>query len=352
MKKKNGIIGERVKVEDIEFTIETIKNSDSIYSENVGKIQSIEKIDDITFKIHLVEPVNFFEYSLCFPIMQEKTYNQGIPGGTGKYKIDKLNEKEIIIKSDNKTITIKIYNTVAELYNNFTREKVDLIITKNSNYEEYIGNIGFEETIITGREFYYISCENIKDTKTRKIIASSISKEKLVYDLFNKRYKIAEFPLDYGNYLNKENNKKEELKKSKNMQLTLSMEEFDRNKDIAQIIKEQLKEKNIDIVIQYYNNINSDMILKKQIVPITPEIDIYFTDEEIKQEIIKISNIEDKEVLKKEYEKIIEKYYEETPFICLYFNSYIILHNSKLKGDFSGNWYNFFYSIDNWYKVV
>ncbi len=352
MKRKNGIIGERVRVEDIDFTIETIKNSDSIYSENVEKIQNIEKINDITLKIHLSEPVNFFEYLLCFPIVQKETYNQEIPGGTGKYTIDKLNEEEIIIKNDNKTITIKIYNTVAELYNNFTRENVDLIITKNSNYEEYIGNIGFEETIITGREFYYIYCENIENVNTRKIIDSSISKEKLVYDLFNKRYKVAEFPLDYGSYLNKENEQELAIKNSKKMHLTLSMESYDGNKEIAQIIKYQLKEENIDITIQYYNNTNSDMILKKQIVPITPEISIYFRDEQTKQDVIKISNIEDKEVLKKEYEKIIEKYYEEMPFISLYFNSYIVLHNSKLKGDFSGNWYNFFYNIDNWYKVV
>ena len=94
------------------------------------------------------------------------------------------------------------------------------------------------------------------------------------------------------------------------------------------------------------------MILKKQTVQITPDISIYFENEETKKEILKISNIENKDILKQEYEKIINNYYKEKPFISLYFNSYIILHNNKLKGDFSGNWYNIFYNIDTWYKVI
>ena len=76
------------------------------------------------------------------------------------------------------------------------------------------------------------------------------------------------------------------------------------------------------------------------------------TIEQIKEQIDRIVKIENKEVIKQEYEKIIENYYEEIPFISLYFNSYIILHNNKLKGDFSGNWYNVFYNVDSWYKVM
>ena len=65
-----------------------------------------------------------------------------------------------------------------------------------------------------------------------------------------------------------------------------------------------------------------------------------------------IAKIENKEIMKEEYGKIIDNYYKEIPFISLYFNSYIILHTDKLKGDFSGNWYNMFYNIDTWYKVI
>lgn len=344
--------GDKIEVEDIEFTIKTIKETNSIYKENIENVEKIEKINENTLKIYLSEPVEFFEYLLCFPIVQEKTYNENTPVGSGKYKIDENNEEIIKLSGENRKITIKIYKSITELYNNFTRENVDLILTKNINYEEYIGNIGFEENLIPGREFYYISCENIENIETRNIINANINKDKLIYDLYKKRYIKVDFSLEYGSYLNAENNTKEEISNSKKIKLTLSINPEEETKQIAEIIKEQLSENNIEITIQNYENKKADLILKKQTVPITPDISIYFENEETKKEISKISNIENKDILKQEYEKIINNYYKEKPFISLYFNSYIILHNNKLKGDFSGNWYNIFYNIDTWYKVI
>lgn len=344
--------GDNVKIEDIEFTINKIKETDSIYNENIAKIDHIEKINENTMKIHLIEPVQFFEYLLCFPIVQAETYNEDTPMGSGKYKIEEINDEVIILSGENRKITIKIYKTVTELYNNFTRQNVDLILTKNTNYEEYIGNIGFEETLITGREFYYISCENIENIETRNLVNANLNKEKLIYDIYKRKYINVEFPLEYGSYLNTENNMKEETKNKKKINLTLSIKSDGETKQIAKAIKENLGEKGINVNIQNYINKNADMILQKQTVPITPDISIYFKDENIKEEIRKISSIENKDILKQEYKKVIDSYYEKKPFISLYFNSYIILHNNKLKGDFSGNWYNMFYNIDTWYKVI
>ncbi len=344
--------GEKIKIEDIQFTIETIKQTDSIYKENVDKIQKIEKLDENTFKIHMIEPVNFFEYFLCFPIVQASTYNERIPIGSGKYKIDSINEEIIELSCDERKIVVKIYKGITELYNNFTRENVDIILTKNVNYEDYIGNIGFEETLITGREFYYISCENIENIDIRKLINDNLNEDKLIYDLYKRRYINVEFPLEYGSYLNKENNENGDIQNLGRVRLTLSISPNDESKQIAKIIKEELEPKGIEIIIQNYLNKNADMILKRQTVPLMPDISIYFNDENIKEEILKIENIENEEVLKEEYAKIIDKYYNELQFISLYFNTYIILHNKKIKGDFSGNWYNIFYNLDTWYKII
>lgn len=342
--------GEPLKVEDIEFTINEIKNTNSIYQENVEVIESIEKINETTLKIHLKEETEFFEYLLCFPIVQEKTYNSSVPIGTGKFKIQNVDENQIILQGEETKLIITVYNSIAELYNGFTRENVDLIITQNTEYEEYIGNIGFEETIIIGREFYYISCENIENKELRQYINNSISKEKLVYDLYKNKYHVADFPLDYGSYLHKENNIKQETESVKYKSITLSTEK--ENYEIAEEIKKQLEEKNININIQTYRNSKADLLLKKKTVPITPEIDGYFEDEKIKSQIDQIGKIENKEILSQEYEKITDNYYEEVPFISLFFNSYIVLHNNKLKGNFSGNWFKIFYNMDTWYKVI
>lgn len=349
-KNKKWQNGENVTVEDVKFTINKIKEEDSIYKENVRKIENIEKIDENTLKLYLGEEIEFFEYNLCFPIMQEKTYNDKIPMGTGNFRIMALKDNKIIIQGKDIKLTVNIYKSITELYNEFTRENVDIIITKNTNYEKYIGNIGFEETLIIGREFYYISCENIKEIEKRKYINSIINKEKLVYELYNKKYIIVDFPLQYGSYLNKENTKNEEIQLNKIKKITLSVNK--ENKQLAEKIREQLQEKNIEVYIQEYSNSKADMILRTQTVPIMPSIGKYFKNEEVKEHISKVIKIENKEILKQEYEKIINQYYEEMPFISLYYDSYIILHNSRLKGDFSGNWFNIFYNIESWYKIL
>lgn len=342
--------GEKLTVEDIENTIEIIKDSDTIYKENIKQISNIEKIDENTFKIHLNKAVDFFEYLLCFPIVKENTENPEIPINTGEYKISNIKENEITVEGKDLTLIIKNYKNATELYNSFTKGNVDLIITSNTNYEKYITTIGFDETIIVGREFYYISCENIKDIQTREYLESLINKHKLVYDLYNQKYFVSDFPLQYGSYLNIEKNKKEETKTISKKNFTLSTEQ--ENKEIAEKIQEQFKEKDINLQVQTYKNSKADMILKKATVSITPEIYNYFESQEIKQEIKQIAKIENKEILKEKYQEIIEKCYNTTQFIGLYFNTYIILHTNSLKGDFTGNWYNMFYNVNTWYKIL
>lgn len=346
--------GRRVQVEDVENTIEVIKKENTIYKENVQKIGQIEKIDETTMKIYLTEPVNFFEYFLCFPIIDINTYNTEIPMGTGKYKYTNITENQITIESPDNKIIVKLFKNSTELYNNFTRENVDIIITKNPNYENYIGNIGFEETIIPGRTFYYILLENISDVNMRKWLDMATNKEKLIYNLYNKKYIPANTPLAYGSYLNlsneKQQEKDQELFTQKKMNLTISVKNED--KIIAEKMQEQLKEYEINLRIQTYQNSKADLILKKQTTTITPDISQYFSEEKMKKQIKQANEIENKQILKQKYQQILNEYKEQMPFISLFFDSYIILHNNKLKGDFSGNWYNIFYNVDGWYKSI
>ena len=346
--------GRRVQVEDVENTIEVLKKENTIYKENIQKIRQIEKINETTLKIYLREPVNFFEYFLCFPIIDINTYNTEIPMGTGKYKYTNITENQITIESSDNKIIVKLFKNSTELYNNFTRENVDIIITKNPNYENYIGNIGFEETIIPGRTFYYILLENISDVNMRKWLDMATNKEKLIYNLYNKKYIPANTPLAYGSYLNlsneKQQEKDQELFTQKKMNLTISVKNED--KIIAEKMQEQLKEYEINLRIQTYQNSKADLILKKQTTTITPDISQYFSEEKMKKQIKQANDIENKQILKQKYQQILNEYKEQMPFISLFFDSYIILHNNKLKGDFSGNWYNIFYNVDGWYKNI
>ena len=338
---------EKITIDDIEFTINTIKDSDSIYKENVRKIDRIEKIDEDTFKIYLIEPVSFFEYYLCFPIMQKKTYTQEIPKGSGEYRISEFDKSGIIIEGNGMKIVVKIFKTTVELYNSFSKGKIDVMVTQNTEYEKYIGNIGFEESIIPGREFYFISCENIKSIEKRNVIKNSINKEKLIYDIYNNKYVVADFPLPYGSYYNKEIKKEENISKPlkrTNISITSEIQ----NNDIAKEIAKQLSEKGAIVNLENNTNAKADLVIRRRTLLITPDISQYFEEKELN----KIAKIEDEKILKEEYGKIIDKYNEETPFISLYFNSYIILHNKNIKGNFTGNWFNIFYNINTWYKIL
>ncbi len=137
----------------------------------------------------------------------------------------------------------------------------------------------------------------------------------------------------------------------------------------AENIKEQLKEIGIEIDIiavksyqykNYIKNKNYDMVLTGSIISNNPNIETFFGNEnlanfnneevnKILNEIKRVDNQE--EILKEKYTKIEEIYKEQRPFVSLYSNSIFVLSNKNLKGDLSGNWYNIYYNIDNWYKI-
>lgn len=345
--------GSEVTARDVEFTINTIKNSDSIYKRNVESIETIEIIDDKTIKFTLSETQDFFEYLLCFPIVKENTYDIANIG-TNSYQVEEITEKQIILKNNERKITINIYDTISELYSAFSKEKVDIIITQNNNYQEYIGNIGISYQLITGRNFYYINFNEKLEKNTRYQIKKLINREQIIYELYNNKYIIADFPLEYGSYLNSAIEYKNEKNDVLTTQLTLGITNEEEMYKIAEIIKKQLEEEGIDVDIIYYynfenaiNNSYYDLVLDKETVPITPNLDVYFKGKNLQD----IYQIENREILKQKYEELIKQYSQELPFMGLFFNSYIILHNSSVKGDFSGNWYNPFYGVDTYYKV-
>lgn len=346
--------GRKVTAYDVKHTIDTIKSTDSIYKDNVQTIYNIDIIDDGMIKIQLEEETPFFEYLLCFPIIRADTENIG----TGEYTIDEINETKIILKNSERKITIFCLESIPELYNKFSREELDVILTKNIDYSKYIGNLGITEQIITGRNFYYIAFSEKLEKNIRKKIKTIINREQIIYDLYNNKYIVADFPLGYGSYLNDYQEKKNSNLNNLPKSLTIGTTENEEMKKIAESIKTKLEENGIKTTIGYYNNFDNvvsnnrfDLLLNIKRVGITPEIDYYFKDEEIISQINKTYKIENKEILKNEYTKIINSYEKEMPFMGLYFNSYMILSNSNVKGNFSGNWYNIFYNVDSWYKV-
>lgn len=187
--------GEKFTAKDVKYTINYIKQKKSIYEAQVENINNIEIINDYTIKIYLIKEEDNFEYMLCFPIVCEE---QNI--GTGEFSISDISQNGIIMQSKTKKINIKIYENVANLYNAFSKEEIDVITTNNINFEKYIGKIGYEKQIICNRNFDYLKL-NIENPKIVQALFFSINKNEIINNIYNNLYCIAEFPLQYGNYL-------------------------------------------------------------------------------------------------------------------------------------------------------
>ena len=217
--------GQRFTAEDVRFTIDRLKEVQSIYSYNVQNVIGVDVVDDYTVRINLNGEVPFFEYYLTFPILSKEYYEgqdfsttekNKAPTGTGKYKITDVESSYINLekntlwwnKNDNlsiEKITVNLYSSIGELYNSFKIGNLDMIATSNNNLQEYIGTIGYSSKEIKGREhtFLALNIANyfLSKQEVRKSISYSIDKENIVSSVFANKYYTSSFPLDYGNWL-------------------------------------------------------------------------------------------------------------------------------------------------------
>ena len=401
---------------DVLFTIDRLKEISSIYSYNVQYVIGAEVIDNNTIKLELDREVPFFEYNLIFPILSKSYYdgedfintekNQK-PLGTGTYYIDNIENSVITLKfndyyresKDNykiKQININLYNSMGEVYNAFKLGNVDLINTNVTNIESYIGTIGFATKEYKARQYDFLSlnCSNnlLSNKIVRQAIMYGIDKNYIIANVYNNKYKISEFPLDFGSYLyNAEKsiwgynpdkikelltNDGWELKNNiwqkrinyrttkLNFNLTVNANNTDRVR-VAEIIKEMLEANGIQINIvklseNNYNanlsNKNYDIILTGMNIYANPDLTSYigennranFINDELLQIQNDLKNITDENTLKEKYNRILEIYNDEVPYIGLYNSLGTVIYSNNLIADLSPNWYNIFYNIKNW----
>lgn len=407
--------GQPFTADDVLFTIDILKRTPSIYAYNVQYVVRADKIDSNTIQITLDHEIPFFEYNMIFPIMSKNYYEgqdfsttekNNMTIGTGKYKIVKNDVEGITLnKNENyyggnltlETINIGKYANLGELYNAFKLGKIDLVTTNNPNVQDYIGTMGYNIKETAGREYDFLAIntknEILSDKEVRKAIAYSINRENIIATLYNNKYKVTNYPLDYGNYLkgeqsnisfNLENAKQIleadgwQLKNSKwqkvinystkTISFKLVVQATNQNRvTIAEMIKSNLEEIGIKVTIvkasdsqyQYYlQNKNYDMIITGTTESGSPNLETYFgasnlanyNNEEVNTIMNEVKNITKEDVLKEKYARLRQIYNDEMPYIGLYNSYYAVASSWNLKGNIVTNWYNIFMDIDNWYK--
>ncbi len=410
--------GQSFTSEDVRFTIDRLKDSPTIYSENVQDVDSIDIIDDYTIKINLSKEIPFFEYNLTFPILSKENYEgedfnnttkNNKPIGTGKFKISEAESSYIILEKNTswwnkekeitlEKITINLYSSVGELYNSFKLGNLDLISTENDNLTNYIGTIGYSSKEMKDRKHTFLALNTanyfLSKEEVRKAISYSIDKSNITTTIFGGKYYTSSFPLDYGNWLCKEQDassgynleqakqllkdagwslkkgswQKTENYKTQKLALNLLVKASDASKvSVAENIRAQLLNQGIIINIvqatdeQYNNMINNksyDIALCSLTLSPSPNLESFFGDgnlanyttDEIKNIMNEVKNTTDENVLKEKYKRLNEIYKTNIPYISLYNSKYTVAYNSALVGDFSPNWFYQFYGIEEWYK--
>ena len=381
--------GQSFTAEDVKFTIDRLKDTQTIYSANVQDVVGVDIVDDYTIKINLGKEVPFFEYNLTFPIMSSEYYSNedfatteknSSPVGTGKFKIAEVQpsyitlekntswwnkEKEITLEK----ITVNLYSSIGELYNSFKIGNLDLISTSNDNVQEYIGTIGYSSKEMKGREHTFLALNVgnyfLSKQEVRKAISYSIDKENITSSIFNSKYYTSSFPLDYGNWLCEGNDassgynleqakqilvdngwsyrngywQKTENYRTQRLSLNLLVKASDSSKvSVAQNIKEQLANQGIVINIvqasdnQYNSAVSSknyDILLGSITVSPSPNLDTFFGEGNLanysNEEVTNIMN----EVKNTTDENILKEKYARLIEIYKTDIPYISLYNNK-----------------------
>lgn len=401
--------GTNVTAYDVKYTVELLKSTDNIYSENVKNITSVEAIDSSTVKFNLSEETYFFEYNLIFPIMCKDQFKDDdfftsakIANGTGAYKVSLISDNQIILeKNENyrnqdqinknvKTIYVNIFNGVGEVYNSFKIGNIDLMLTSSLSYEDYIGTIGYYVKEFKGREYDYLSfnCNDylMSQKSVRQAINYAIDRDNLVSAVYNNKYYPSTYVLDYGCFLYNYVSSGANLEKAKEIlrgdgwnytnnrwrkngsiiSFNISVNSSNPKRcEAAKNIKEQLEQIGIPVYIyelsdgQYQyclNNKNYQTLLTGVYNSYSPDLNYFYgqnnianyKNEEVVNLIKDAKNITDLKLLEEKYKSIISITKDDCPYASLYRNKEFLLINQNVVGSFNPNCYSVFRNFETW----
>ncbi len=394
--------GSNLKPEDVKFTIERLKERNCVYSNNVAAVESVDITGDDTCIIHLKYRVDFFEYNLSFPIMSSSYYegedfntSSKIPIGTGMYKIASIDNDNIFLIINDKwhklktnkprtsTITIHRYSAIGEMYNAFKLGNIDIISTKMGNYADYVGTMGYSRKEYIGRNFDFLSlnCNDsiLSDVHVRRAIAFAINKESLVSSVYGNNRVVSDNPMDYGSYLNSDENKtyfsqdqaRSELtqggwvdsgsgwvKDGVLLTITMTVPNNDQGRiDSANNIRTQLSYIGINVrlsLVSYdnylsiVNNKNYQMLFTGVQDSINPNLNYFYGEGNLanynNSELISNIGYLDK------YQDIIKQSNIDVPYIGLYRDKGTLILNANVGGEFQCTSFNIYNNFDKWYR--
>ena len=332
-----------------------------------------------------------------------------VPMSSGMYKVKSASTDSMeLVKNNNwyqnanisrkmEEVKIKFYDTMGDVYNSFKIGNIDMICTSNIKIKDYIGTIGYVAKDYKGRELDFIAINSknsiLANKEVRQAINYAIDKNKIVSSVYGNEYYISAFPIDYGSWLYTKESKssynqskskktledagwtykygrwqKVENYSTKTIRLKLVVDNSNKDRvKVAELIEEQLEDIGIQISLYKVSNENYksylesddyDMIITGLYNGYSPDLSYFlgeenlgnYENEEITNILNELKNITDEKIIREKYNRIIEIYEDEMPYICLYRNKAKAIYSMNLIGEFNPTNYTVYYNLEKWYR--
>ena len=172
---------------------EILKNENCIYYYNLSNVKKVVAVDDATVKFVLNAPQSGFANLLEFPIVKQEYVNKTddfLMIGTGPFKYEKTENKNIIFKANNewwgnkkpyiKTVTAKILPDKDTAIYSFNAKVIDVISSSIKDWSKYPSEAKNVAEYSTG-DFFYLKLNMITPALgnfyIRCAVAQAIDKE-------------------------------------------------------------------------------------------------------------------------------------------------------------------------------
>ena len=208
--------------EDVEYTINAIKNNDSVYNFNTEKIASHYAIDKYTYFIKLSEPVANFVSILDFPIVKvnsdmEPENTKYVPVGTGPYKYSTMTGmREVTLMANGSwrgdanpayidKIVLKVLPSESSASFSFDSREVEVLTDDVAKLYEYVPKSNAVVHTYTSNAMCFLGINFYNSVfwgkSTRQALQYVIDKEEIVNNILLGHARIVEVPLNPQSWL-------------------------------------------------------------------------------------------------------------------------------------------------------
>lgn len=387
--------------EDVVYSINEIKGNPSLYKHNVSYISSAEPTDDGGVWLTLYEPVMNIEGFLSFPIIKNGSADiiEEETNGTGAFKIAQKSAADLLLTPNEKyressgsvsEVKVRIMRNQAACVNAFEANELDIITSGEMDLGEKTpaGDITIRNFASNRFTFLGFNCtkDSYSEPYFRQAVAAVIDKQNVVEKALYGRgvtcyapinpsawfYTVAEGPeldikgtmkkagYDYsdGKFMDADGNQAE-------INILVPLESSQKYAT-AEIICAQLARSGFAAYIHqveyeeyksYIKNKNYDVFIGEVLMPdnldpgfLTANDNYFgFDGEGLAPSISSLRQSRDDTSLLAAVISYEQAFFENPPFVPLYFSADGVVYNENLSGIEQPNFYNSLRGLDKWY---